>query len=497
MRRLISLSLLLFSVHTHNVNAQEHALDTEFLASFVNEVKSAARLPSGTAVAVIKDDKIIYQGNFGYQDIENGIATSENTRFYIASVTKPFTALNYLLDEKSDRHLASVTLPEMFPELALNGREMVTAKALLTHTASINNLPLVLATAFSGEYSSESLELLVASMSTESKEPVGEFKYTNVGYNIYSVYSDRVFQQGWQEKLQLQVFKPAQMNATSARRSTIKQQQYIAKPYSLKNSDRQAALYLEKADNTMHAAGGMYATASDLGRFLIAQLNYGVLNGKQVYPADVIERSHVRQVTAEASYLDFKRDGYAWGWYTGNYKEQRMLHHFGAFSGTHAHLSFMPESKIGVVVINNEDFLSPRLTSIIADYVYGTLLGDETIKNTVTERVKQLTDRLSGLDAMLLKEKEKIQGRRFVLSLPKEHYVGEYNHPLLGSIVVKQNVNQSFDVEWGVMHSSSTGMNEPEQIRVELEPTSGTVITFNIDEDVTSLTYAGIEFRKI
>src|SRR5690606_24735920 len=181
-----------------------------------------------------------------------------------------------------------------------------------------------LATAYSGEHTLNTLENLVAQSSINSEEPVGEFKYTNVGYNIYSVYSDRIFGQSWQKKLKSQVFEPAKMDSTSATRSTIEDQQSIAKPYSLANETRQAPLYLEKNDSTMHAAGGMFSTALDIGRFLIAQMNKGVIDGKQVYPSDVIARSQTRQVKTDASYLDFKRDGYAWGWYTGDYRNQRM-----------------------------------------------------------------------------------------------------------------------------------------------------------------------------
>lgn len=496
MHRLFILSLLFLNVLATNAQGQESQIDSTYLSTLINDIKKSAKLESGTAIAVVQNDKVIYQGYFGYQDIENKVKVSADTQFYIASVTKPFTALNALLDANIGKMDVNSNIGDMFSDFPLQERRSATIKNLLTHTASINNLPLVLATAYSGEHQFKSLEAMVNQTAEASSEEVGEFKYTNVGYNIYSVFSDRYFKQSWQEKLQQQVFAPANMLNTSARSSTLRDISNVAKPYSLMANNRTSALYFQKTDETMHAAGGMYSTASDLGQFLIAQLNDGRVAGKQVFPANVITRSQEQQAKTDKSYLDFKRDGYAWGWYTGEYKGQRMLHHFGGFAGAHAHLSFIPGKNIGLVVVNNEDFLSSRLTSIVSDYVYGALLGEYDIDQRVQQRALKLKKKLSGVDGMLLKEQKKLRARTWNLSQEMKEYVGEYSHPLLGSIHIKSNEQSRFDVQWGVMQSSSLGMNDADKIRVEMEPTTGTVITFNVNDKVQSLHYAGIEFVK-
>ncbi len=469
----------------------------DFLVSLVNEVKSSATLPSATAVVVVKDDRIVYEGYFGYQDIAERRPADENTLFYLASATKPLSALNFLLDAQTRPELATTTMSQMFPSFEVDSRKEVTVEQLLTHTASINNLPLVLATAYSGVHTSQSLRDIISQLSTASSEPVGQFKYTNVGYNIYSAYVDELFAKSWQQKLADQVFAPAGMTSTTALRSSIDDLHHIARSYSLPRENNNQALYLEKSDATLHAAGGVYSTARDMARFLTAQLNEGKLDGKQVYPAAVIASSHIEQVEASTSYGDFTRNGYAWGWYTGSYKGQSMLHHFGGYAGVHAHLSFMPEQKIGLVVLNGEDFLSSRLTGLIADYVYGELLEEENNQSRLLKRVEALNEKLVRLDTMISKEKQKISAREWQLSLPAKQYVGEYSHPLLGTIYIQLNDHQRFDVEWGGLHSDSTGMNIPDQIRVSLDPTSGSVIEFVAEHNVTALRYTGIEFFKL
>ena len=322
------------------------SIDFSSLEKNINQTKLLSRLLSGTAIAVIKDDKIIYQGNFGYANIANKQKVTNTTPFYIASATKPFFALNTLLDINASKIQQTLTLNVMFPTLDVPeiDEQQVTLKHLLTHTSAIDNIPLVFATAFSGVHNSESLKQLVLNESVKTNNGVGEFKYTNVGYNIFSVFADEYFEKPWQQRLQQQIFSPLSMSLTSAQMSTLNNKNIaVAKPYSLMVPTQPNSLYLEKVNQTMHSAGGMVSTTTDLAQFIIAQLNAGVIDNKQVFPAQVIKESQQKQVETDASYLDFKRDGYAWGWYTGNYKDKRMLHHFGGFDGAHAHMSFLPE----------------------------------------------------------------------------------------------------------------------------------------------------------
>lgn len=490
--------ILTSSLLQAQTNVQE--LDFSVLEKNITQSKTLSGLPSGTSIAVVKGDKIVYQGHFGLADIANNIKVTGDTPFYIASTTKPFTALNMLLDIEHNKLQPSVSLATMFPSLDIPDidESEIDLRELMTHTSSINNLPLVLATAYSGIHDRDSLENLVIHESSKAQHAVGEFKYTNVGYNIYSVFSDRYFNQPWQERLETQIFKPLSMSSTSAQRSFFRAHNIdIAKPYSLLVRSLPEALYLEKSDQTMHAAGGMMSTSNDLAKFVIAQLNQGSDGKKTIFPASVIDASQQQQVTTQAKYLDFDRDGYAWGWYTGNYKEQRMLHHFGGFAGTHAHISFIPEKQVGLIVLNNEDFLSARMTSIIADFIYGKLLGDTNIEQRVIERFAELNAKLGDLDKMLNTQEQKIQSRVMNLSLPREAYQGEYTHPQLGSIEILVNPDSQMTLRWGAMHSVALGFDKEDHIRVTLDPTSGNVLRFKVSDRVDTLIYEGIEFKKI
>lgn len=500
MKAIQSALLALAAATTCLPAAADTAPNFDAIAKLVNTAKDAAHLPSGTAVAIVKDGKIIYQGYFGYADIQAQQKVDKNTEFYIASSTKPFFALNALLEARAGKLDTDASLQSLFPDLdfpAIDAKR-VTVRNLLTHTHGIDNLPLVWATAFSGIHSPSSLRGLVADSKPNTNAPLGTFQYTNVGYNILSVALGDRLKRPWQDELAHNIFQPLGMTHTSAYMSDADKHGWtVAKPYSLMSRNPTQPLYLQKTDATMQAAGGMITTADDMARFLIAEMNHGKLDGKQVISADVIRRSQKKQATTDAHYLDFKRDGYAWGWYTGTYKGKRMLHHFGGFAGYHAHLSYIPDIHAGLVVLNSEDFLSARLTSLIADLAYGTLLQEPDIKKKVDKRLAGLVKHLQGMDRMVAKHYEKIDARPWRLSQPTAAYVGEYKNELLGTIQVTSSGKSHLHLEWGNLHADATGYDKPDVIRVALVPNSGNLVSFQVQKNAAqSLTLDGMVFTK-
>jgi CubicO group peptidase (beta-lactamase class C family) len=104
-------------------------------------------------------------------------------------------------------------------------------------------------------------------------------------------------------------------------------------------------------------------------------LNDGMVGGKRVLPKGVATDVVTPRTTVDASYHLFERTGYGFGWYDGTYKGHRAVHHFGSYEGAHAHLSFMPEEEIGVVVLVNMHSPVNYFAESIAGSIYDALLG--------------------------------------------------------------------------------------------------------------------------
>lgn len=455
-------------------------------------VKTQAGLPFGSAIALVHQGKVIYQHHSGYADIQRQLPVNGETAFYIASATKPFTALAFLLLAQQGKVRLEQSLQQMWPDLQFPNIDAsrITLRQLLTHQSGLDNQPLVWATAYSGIHTPQTLKALTSQSVPDPEVKTGEFRYSNVGYNIASLWLDAQSSTAWQDQLQQLIFKPLGMAHSSARQSEAKQWP-LALPYSLMKSAE--PLYLQKTDATMHAAGGMFATAGDLARFVTAQLP----GAKSPLPASVISQSQQTQVSTDSSYGDFQRSGYAYGWYTGPYKGHNMLHHFGGFPGYSAHLSFVPALQMGLVILHNEDMLSRDLNNLIADYCYGLLLGDSGTKTRVQAGFTKLGQKLAQLPAMKQAQQQKIAGRKTLLSLPYQAYTGRYLHPQLGEMTVSLNAQQQLEFRWGALQAIATGFDTKDELRLELVPNSGEVVKFTVHQGkVRNLTLSGMIFSK-
>jgi CubicO group peptidase (beta-lactamase class C family) len=464
------------------------AFDAEAFAELARNLETTKQetVQSGTAIAVIHDGKVIYSGYFGYADIAKKKAVDADTKFYIASATKPFFALNVLILAEQGSVRTDATLAQLFPKHSFSGIDprAVTVRHLLTHTAGIENFPLVWSSAYTGLHSPKLRMRMVGETKNDPEVKLGQFNYSNVGYNILSVALEQSEAMLWQQQLERNVLGPLSLRDTSAYVSAATRQKgALALPYSMMSAQPEQALYLRKSDSTMQAAGGMISTAPDLARFLIAQLEASTAKPSVLTKA-IRTQQRAQVATDGVGYEDFARSRYAWGWYVGDYKGQRMLHHFGGFAGFHAHLSFMPEKKMGLVVLNNEDFLSSKLTTLIADYCYGTLLGEAEIARKVEKRFAELRAKASTLNTVVQKQLTERQARPWLLRLPLSAYRGRYQHPLLGDIDIALLAGspERPQLRWGQLQSEAQAYTEAETVRVEFVSNSGQVIRFLIED---------------
>jgi CubicO group peptidase (beta-lactamase class C family) len=462
----------------------------------------AMEIVPGMAVAVIRGDRIVYIRGFGQADREAGIEATGTTDFYIASATKSFTALAVaLLDARGELDL-DASLASYFPEVEFDPElkpDSITLRDLLTHTSGLENFGIPFRLAFSGEHTPEILVDVLAFSEPSARAPLGTFQYTNTGYNIAGMIIDRVTGVSWQDQLRELVFEPAGMERTTAYASRPRRQGWpVAAPYTGLGAAGVERLYLEKRDNTMQSAGGMYTTAADLSRWVIAQLNEGRIGDRPVFPAEVIRETQRMQAETSSTYGPFGRDGYGLGWYGGMLGDERLLHHFGGFAGFHAHVSFMPQRGLGVVVLANEAGIGSRLVELVATFAYDWWLGKPDVEKDYAMRVEEMVAARDEARTRVEQGRASRTERTWQLTEPLEAYAGTYVSPELGTVIVWVE-EKNLHVRMGNMHSSSTPFTEPNSIRLELVPGGGQVLRFELDEEgkVAAARLVDARFEKV
>lgn len=203
------------------------------------------------SILITQNDHVIMDTVFGYRDLHQKAVLQKETPFYIASLSKPFTAIAIsLLVEKGllsfdDYAVKFIDLPAY--------AHHVTIKQLLNHTSGIKDYENILIK--KGLTNNEVIHWLQSQSRLDFKSGK-KFQYSNSGYIILSLIIEKVSGMSYAQFLKENIFDPLQMHHTTVYESnTIIPDKAIGY-----NSNKQVDDYsiLTTGD------GGIYATAEDL-----------------------------------------------------------------------------------------------------------------------------------------------------------------------------------------------------------------------------------------
>src|SRR6185436_9848893 len=308
-----------------------------------------------------------------------------NTLFYTGSSTKSFTALAAALLDQEGKIKLSDPVTKYTPGIRFKNEipDKVTIRDLLTHTSGLRNVALINRLAFTGQIDQGEIDHVFAEGTTFNDANFGKYNYTNLGYNIYGLALHYHLNKKWQDLLQERIFSPAGLAHTTAYVSKARAKKYqIAAPYVIDtdaaNAGKMVRSQLEKTDENIQSAGGIFMSVSNLGRWLNLNMNSGKLGGKQVVPADLIRKAQTGYTASTRNEPPFSGDGeYGLGWQIGKFRNEKVIYHHGGYPGYRSNVSFMPDKKIAVGVLVNNDAIGGRLADMLAAYAYDWWLRTE------------------------------------------------------------------------------------------------------------------------
>jgi CubicO group peptidase (beta-lactamase class C family) len=469
------------------------------VSAFARAVIDAGLTP-GMAVAVAVDGRVAWTAGFGTADLNTGGAVTPDTPFYIASSTKALTATAAILaahageldlDAPLPRYLPTARFPEGIDPRSIRVRDLLT----LTHGLSGNG-PVVLRTAFTGEFTRDELLDLLRYHPPTGRQ--GTFEYNNLGYNLLGMVLEEVDGESWKEVVQRRVLDPVGMRSTTAYPSSLSPD-HIALPHEL-GPEGFARLPRTKTDENAHAAGGHFATAGDLARYLAVHLGGGRIEGRMVFPPEPLEASRQLHVPQDREFGPYHRFGWGLGWDLGTYDGDTLVHRFGGFSGYRSHMSYMPEHGIGVVVLVNGDGPASPASDLIATFAYDRLLGKPDAEDRHRASLDALADQAEEARTALVRHLEERAARLAPLPHPLEAYEGVYESPVLGRMEWRV-VAGGLELWIGVLRSRAEVFDATEnRLRIELGG-SGNVVEFHFDGSgparSVSLLGTGVEFIRV
>ena len=486
------------------------ASDKDFDAAYDAQIrKTLATFPElpGIAIVVIKDDRPVFVRAYGMADKEAGLKADSDTLFYTGSSTKSFTALAAAMLDQEGKIKLSDALTKYTPGIRFKNEipDKVTIQNLLTHTSGLRNVALINRLAFTGQIEQREIDHVFAEGTTFNDANFGKYNYTNLGYNIYGLALHYHLHKKWQDVLQERIFTPAGLKHTTAYVSKARAKKFkIVTPYVISTDGSDAGKMvrsgLEKTDENMQSAGGIFMSISDLGRWLNLNMNGGKLDGKQVVPADLIRKVQTGYTKSTRNEPPFLGGGeYGLGWQIGKYRNEKVVYHHGGYPGYRSHVSFMPERKVAVGVLVNNDALGGRLADMLAAYAYDWWLQTENLEVDYARQLQETLVAFENRKQRIVAEAAGRAKREWQLTKPFTDYAGKYRNDLMGTIEIVAR-EKTLAVRMGNLNAVATPFTEKDTIRVVMSPGgNGDVIGFIKDAEgkFGSMTYDGATFTKL
>lgn len=299
------------------------------------------------ALLITKDNEVEFASSYGFQNVEEKIKNSIQSRFNLGSIMKDFTKVLILQQVEAGKLKLSDKLVTFELGFKQPDADKITIEHLLNHSAGFADI-------FVAEYRQNQLaydtldkKLKLLIDSPLLFEPGTDHKYSNYGYVVLGVVLEKVTGKLFEELLKNNIFSRVEMPSTTVRPDSSHEYQSTRYTYQYNGN-------LRKAGVTEHPSpdGGIESTVVDVQRFYRA-LFY---SDKLLKNSDAINR-HL-----------FEMDGSHWGAYGGGL-------------GVSAAVEVDFDTGYEIVVLANTDHLvAERISGRIHSY----------IKNGEYQPVKQL-----------------------------------------------------------------------------------------------------------
>ncbi|HEX2210967.1 MAG TPA: serine hydrolase domain-containing protein, partial [Longimicrobium sp.] len=343
------------------VQAQQGPLDG--LAAYVEQGMRDWEIP-GLALAVVKDDSVVFARGFGTRTLGRDEPVNEHTSFAIASTTKAFTAtaIAMLVDEGKMRWDDPVSLHVPGFQVAdpgLSGE--LTVRDLLTHRTGLPTSD------FLWYASGSSTEEILRRMRfmRPFASPRSRYMYNNNAYMVAGLVVQAASGMPWGEFVRRRILEPLGMRGTLTGFAGLDVRGNVATPHLEVEGTIRPITY-RNFDN-IGPAGAMNSSVADVARWIRFQLAGGGWDGRRL----VSEAQHREMLTPQfiipqAQYYPAARlaaphfTAYGLGWFMQDYRGRKLAMHTGSIDGMSALVAMVPEERLGLVVLINLDHAELR-----------------------------------------------------------------------------------------------------------------------------------------
>lgn len=298
----------------------------------------------GATVIVTRDGKPVFRKAYGMANIEHGIALKPEMSLRLGSITKQFTAVGILMLADQGKLAVSDDIRKFLPDYPTQGRT-VTIEHLLTHTSGIKSYT-DMASYRQGMRTDMTVQAVIDLFKNEpfAFEPGERYAYNNSGYFLLGAIIEKVSGMSYADFMAKHIFEPLGMKNTAYDSNELIIPNR-ANGYSRREGKVRNTAYLSLSQP--YAAGALLSSVDDLMLWDAA-----ITSGKLLKP-DTWKQAFTpyKPKTGEAP-------GYGYGWFMRSIQGQPAIEHGGAINGFNTYAVRLPQDKVYVALLSNEDSAS-------------------------------------------------------------------------------------------------------------------------------------------
>ncbi|MBE7178078.1 MAG: beta-lactamase family protein [Mucilaginibacter polytrichastri] len=347
-----SAAILMVSCHSDNEKKLDGPLKKPEISLDYDPMKSDAEIAAyfqklhdkrgfNGNVLVAKKGKILFQHSYGWADYLYRDSLNIDSRFQLASVSKPLTATGILMLYDNGKLKLDDDIRKYLPNFPNEG---ITVKMLLTHRSGLNNYQYFCDDVWDRKtpiYNDDVIRLYAEHKPAPYSKPGATFFYCNTNYMLLASIIEKVSGKSYTAFMQDEIFRPLGMNNTIVY-SKAKDKEVPTKVWGYDRVWRRSVVpnYLDGVVGDK----GVYSTVRDLYVFDQA-LQKGMLLKKQTL------------AMAYNSYSEPKRNkhfNYGLGWRLFNGDDgKNVVYHTGWWHGFQNIFVRDVQDGITIVILSN------------------------------------------------------------------------------------------------------------------------------------------------
>lgn len=313
----------------------------------------------GLGVAVVKDNKIIYDNYFGVKNLETGEKIDAQSIFRIASISKSFTATAFMQLVEEGKVTLESDVSDLMGFTVRNPKypeTVITLEMLLSHTSSLNDSQ--------GYFTLDVINPATNPNTTacyNDYEPGKGYQYCNLNFNMAGTILEKLSGERFDHYIVNHILNPLglyggyNIDALDSTRFAIlysynpENDSLEAQPGAYRSRAEDIANYVTGYSTPIFSpTGGMKISTTDLAKYMMVHMNYGIYPGAEERIISEESSKNMQTPRSEDEHYGLAL------WRTTEYiPEIELVGHTGSAYGLRSAMFFHSEEKYGFIVISS------------------------------------------------------------------------------------------------------------------------------------------------